>query len=76
MDYKKANETSPLSDKLNLIPTFGWPASDVLLCICTRYQCSVVPIGRLGAINGTEVDNYLLKMKQYEQAQQIARSNN
>ena len=30
----------------------------------------IVPIGRLGAVNGNEVGVYLDKMKQYEQAQQ------
>ena len=72
MNYmeQKANETSPLSDKLNFIPTFGWPASDVLLASAPGTTLPLVPIGRLGVVNGGEVNNYLLKIKQYEQAQQ------
>lgn len=59
-----------MSDKLNFIPTFGWPASDVLLASAPGTTLPLVPIGRLGVVNGGEVNNYLLKIKQYEQAQQ------
>lgn len=66
----KANQTDPNADKLNLVPTFGWPASDMLLVAEPGTVVPIVPIGRIGAINGNEVANYLEKMKQYEQAQQ------
>ena len=66
----KANELSPDADKLNLVPTFGWPASDILLVSNPGTVVPIVPVGRLGAIIGNEVGNYLEKMKQYEQAQQ------
>ena len=58
-----------LLDKLNLVPTFGWPASDILLASNPGTSVPLVPIGRLGAIDGNEVGNYLRKMKQYEAAQ-------
>ena len=69
IDYT-ANQSNPLSDQLDLVQTFGWPASDVLLSCPPGTNVPVVPIGRLGAINGNEVGIYLDKMKEYEQVQQ------
>ncbi len=68
VDYA-ANISNPVSEQLDLVQTFGWPASDVLLSCAPGTNVPLVPIGRLGAINGTEVGFYLDKMKQYEQAQ-------
>ena len=72
MNYmeQKAHESDPLSDKLNFIPTFGWPASDILLSAEPGTVSPIVPIGRLSVINGAEVNNYLQKVIQYNQAQQ------
>ena len=67
---QKLNEDHPSAGKLNLITTFGWPPSDGLLSALPGTFLPTVPIGRLGAISGTEVDNYLQKVIQYEQAQQ------
>ncbi|HUS00101.1 MAG TPA: C25 family cysteine peptidase, partial [Chitinophagaceae bacterium] len=61
--------TSPLIDRLNLIPTFGFPASDVRLASAYNSLVPDIPIGRLSVLTGNEVSNYLVKMKQYEQAQ-------
>jgi hypothetical protein len=69
IDYTE-NQTDPVADQLDLVQTFGWPASDVLLACPPGTNVPVVPIGRLGAINGTEVGYYLDKMKLYEQVQQ------
>ncbi len=63
-------QASPVADQLDLVQTFGWPASDVLLACPPGTNVPVTPIGRLGAINGTEVGYYLEKMKHYEQVQQ------
>ena len=71
VDYA-ANITNPISEQLDLVQTFGWPASDVLLSCAPGTNVPLVPIGRLGAINGIEVGYYLEKMKQYEQVQQSA----
>ncbi|MGG9960764.1 C25 family cysteine peptidase [Ferruginibacter sp. SUN106] len=65
----KVNQADPAADKLNLVPTFGWPASDVLLVSEPGTVLPIVPVGRIGAVTGNEVGNYLEKMKQYEQAQ-------
>ncbi len=67
-DYK-THESNPDIYKLNLVPAFGWPASDVLLVSNPGTVVPIVPIGRVGAINGNEVGNYLEKIKEYEQAQ-------
>lgn len=53
----------------NLVPTFGWPASDILLASQNATTYPITPIGRIAAITPTEVNNYLQKMIQYEQAQ-------
>jgi Peptidase family C25 len=69
LDYT-VNQADPIADQLDLVQTFGWPASDILLSCAPGTNVPLIPIGRLGAINGTEVGYYLDKMKQYEQAQQ------
>ncbi|MFZ1784254.1 MAG: C25 family cysteine peptidase [Ferruginibacter sp.] len=68
MDYRN-NEDNPVADNLDLVQTFGWPASDVLLSCPPGTNVPAIPIGRLGAINGTEVGVYLNKMIEYEQVQ-------
>ena len=63
------NASNILMSKLNLLPTFGWPASDLLLSAEPGTIVPLVPIGRLGVITGSEVNNYLQKVIQYEAAQ-------
>ncbi|HEX6332609.1 MAG TPA: C25 family cysteine peptidase, partial [Flavisolibacter sp.] len=57
--------------KLNLVPTFGSPASDQLLTAEPGSSLPLIPIGRLSVINGDEVAVYLDKVMQYEQAQAV-----
>ena len=64
-----AHLNSSFNDKLNLVPTFGYPGSDILLSSDYTGSTPQIPIGRLSAVNGNEVGNYLQKMKEYEQAQ-------
>ena len=59
----------PTADRLNLVPTFGFPASDIRLASGYNSLVPDISIGRLSVVNGNEVGNYLVKMKQYEQAQ-------
>lgn len=69
----RANEADPAVNRLDLVPTFGFPASDVMLASADGAgSVNLIPIGRLGAVSGTEVENYLEKVKQYEQVQQTA----
>ncbi len=59
-------------EKLNLVPTFGNPASDNLLSAEGNSSVPLTPIGRISAINKAEISVYLDKVKQYEQLQAIA----
>jgi len=68
----RLNENSPNADKLNLVPTFGWPASDDILGSDGFDPISETPIGRLAVIRPEEVQIYFDKIKLYEQKQQSA----
>jgi hypothetical protein len=61
-------ESTPDIDKLNLVPTFGYPASDVLLTAEPGSSIPEIPVGRLSAISAAEVAVYLKKVKEYETA--------
>ncbi|MGI8951127.1 MAG: C25 family cysteine peptidase [Chitinophagaceae bacterium] len=65
----RLNETNPLADELNLVPTWGFPGSDNLLSSDDYTAIPATPIGRLSAVSAQEVENYLNKIKQYEAAQ-------
>jgi len=65
----KIHEADPDVERLDLVPTFGWPASDVLLACEPGTVVPIVPIGRLSVVNGIEIKRYLDKVKQYEAAQ-------
>lgn len=55
---------------LNLVPTWGQPASDNLLAADNNENVTpATPIGRLGAITGAEVKDYLEKVKAFEAIQ-------
>ena len=68
VDYQYL-KSSPTGDKMNLVPTFGYPASDIRLASGYNSLIPDIPVGRLSVVTGNEVGNYLVKMKQYEQAQ-------
>ena len=68
IEYKQ-NENDPLVNQLDLVPTFGWPASDVLLACEPNTNIPLIPIGRISVINGTELKSYFNKVKEYEQVQ-------
>ncbi len=65
----KPYESNPASKLLDLVPTFGWPASDVLIVSKPGQQVAITPVGRIAAVTGTEVGSYLQKVIQYETAQ-------
>ena len=68
-DQWRGGESIPDMERLNLVPTFGYPASDILLTAEVSGHIPLTPIGRLSAINGDEVARYLHKVQQYETAQ-------
>lgn len=63
----RINENEPYQEMLNMVPTFGYPASDNLLTAEPGLAVQTIPIGRIGAIYLSEIDNYLAKVKEYEQ---------
>jgi hypothetical protein len=67
--HQRANESNPDVDKLNLVPTFGSPASDVLLVAEPGSSQPSMSIGRLSVINPAEVATYLKKVKDFEGVQ-------
>jgi hypothetical protein len=64
--------SDPDIERLNIIPTFGSPASDVLLSADVRQQIPLTPIGRLSVIDGGEVATYLTKVQEYETTQKVS----
>ncbi len=68
-DYR-INENNPMADQENLVPTFGYPASDVLLASNNLDPVMNTYISRLSVVSPQELSQYLEKVKQYEQAQQ------
>ncbi len=68
-EYRE-NETNPNADRLNLVPTFGFPASDILLASNSLDPVMNTLISRISVLYPQELADYLDKVKQYEQAQQ------
>jgi hypothetical protein len=66
----RMNQQSPFADRLNLIPTWGYPASDIMLASDNLNPVMNTGLGRLSAVSPNEVADYLQKVKQYELAQQ------
>jgi hypothetical protein len=61
----------PLLNELNLVPTYGYPGSDnMLTSLDARSPNSATEIGRLSVVRASEIEDYLEKVKEYEQAQQ------
>jgi hypothetical protein len=65
-------ESDPDVEKLDLVPTFGYPASDNLLSAVPGSSVPLTPIGRISAINADELSVYLSKVQQYEQVRQLS----
>lgn len=66
-------EANADADRLNLVPTFGHPASDNNLSADPSLPgVAVTPIGRLSVVNGKEIEDYLEKMQEYETVQRTA----
>ena len=68
-EYRE-NESSAFAERLNLVPTWGYPASDVMLASSTMDPVMTTLISRLSIVTPQELADYLDKVKQYEQAQQ------
>ena len=66
---QRTYESTSDIDKLNLVPPYGNPASDILLTADRGSSLPTIPIGRLSAVYPSEVAIYLKKMKDFELAQ-------
>lgn len=53
-------------EKLNLVPSFGWPASDALLTADPGSSIPQLSYGRLSVINAKEINSFLEKVKEAE----------
>jgi hypothetical protein len=65
-DAYRNNESSPYADRLNLVPTWGWPASDNLLVSADFSPIPSINVGRLSVTGTQELTDYLQKIKDYE----------
>ncbi|MDR0794239.1 MAG: C25 family cysteine peptidase, partial [Chitinophagaceae bacterium] len=69
MDYY-SNQNKANADSLNLVPTYGYPASDILLASDSTDAIAATPIGRLAVVYPSEITPYLNKVIEYESVQQ------
>ncbi|WP_207492761.1 C25 family cysteine peptidase [Aridibaculum aurantiacum] len=70
-NHYRQYENNAMIERLNLVPTWGFPASDNLLASSDMKAVPATPIGRLSAVSPQEVGDYLEKVKQYEAAQAV-----
>ena len=71
-DYR-LREGDALAEQLNLVPSWGSPASDNMLSSeDAASPVAVTSIGRLSVVKGKEIEDYLEKVKEYEAAQKNA----
>ncbi|CAN5156352.1 hypothetical protein BH09BAC2_BH09BAC2_24050 [soil metagenome] len=68
-DYQMFGIQTSVADQLSLVPTYGYPPSDLLLVSSYNDGIPIAPVGRLSVVNGNEVGRYLAKMIQFEAAQ-------
>lgn len=69
----RINQADTMSEKLDLVPTFGNPGSDNLMSAADLLNpVPVTPIGRLSVVTGKEIEDYLEKVIEYETAQRTA----
>lgn len=67
-DQYRYNESRPITERMNLIPTFGNPGSDNILASIDNDPTPEIPIGRLSVVNGDEINAYLEKVKEHDRS--------
>ena len=67
-DQYRINEFRPIVERINLVPTFGNPGSDNILASDDNDPTPETAIGRLSVTSGDELNTYLNKVKQHDQA--------
>ena len=65
----KMQESNTTYQAMNFVPTYGYPASDIMLASDGLDPIPMVNIGRISAVQPSEIKIYLDKLKQYETAQ-------
>jgi hypothetical protein len=68
-NFQLGSRTDPVVAASNLVPTMGWPSSDVLFAMNlngNQPNTLSVPVGRLAARNSTQVVDYLAKVDSVE----------
>ena len=70
-DQYRTNQSSPFADRLNLVPTWGNPASDAMLASTSLDPNPTIGFGRLSAVSEAEVNVYLSKVVEYEAQQNV-----
>ena len=67
-DQYRYNESRPITERMNLVPTFGNPGSDNILASSDNDATPEIPIGRLSVTTGDEINAYLEKVKQHDKS--------
>jgi len=67
-DQYRSNESRPIAERMNLVPTFGNPGSDNILASSDNDATPEIPIGRLSVTTGDEINAYLEKVKQHQKS--------
>ena len=67
-DQYRYNESRPVTERINLVPTFGNPGSDNILASSDYDATPEIPIGRLSVTTGDEINAYLEKVKQHDKS--------
>ncbi len=67
-DQYRYNESRPITERMNLLPTFGNPGSDNILASADNDATPEIPIGRLSVTTGDEINAYLDKVKQHDKS--------
>ncbi len=67
-DQYRYNESKLITERINLVPTFGNPGSDNILASSDNDATPEIPIGRLSVTTGDEINAYLEKVKQHDKS--------
>lgn len=67
-DQYRYYESRPVTERINLVPTFGNPGSDNILASSDNDPTADISIGRLSVTTGDEINAYLDKVKQHDLA--------
>ena len=76
LEYNEIRTTEQLNNPINLfhVPTYGHPGSDNLMAARHGQNYPVIPIGRIAAKNSNQLQTYLNKVKQHENALNYAQT--